>query len=144
MPVTFLPDLKHAGNFTIDVMKQTSIRFNENPTSGFWVVACGRTDRLNEANGRFSQLYEQVNQRIEFLAVSIVTAKHREKGKNIFVWAKQFCKSGRTVYWTACVLVGSSAVISLSFFWRGFQYLEAGFIVLNIYVHLDAIHMWLS
>jgi len=43
----------------------------------------------------------------------------------------------------ACILVRSSAVISLSFFGRGFQYLEAGFIVLNIYINLDANCMWL-
>ena len=40
--------------------------------------------------------------------------------------------------------MGSPAVISLSLFSLGFWYLEAGFIVLNIYVHRDATHMWLS
>lgn len=59
---------------------------------------------------------------------------------------KIICEFGRRVYWTACtsILVGSSAVIILSLFSRGFRYLEAGFIVLNIYVRRDATHMWLS
>ena len=35
-------------NFTIGLTKQTSIRFHDNPTSGFWVVPCGRTDRRTE------------------------------------------------------------------------------------------------
>jgi hypothetical protein len=58
--VTLWPDFKHTLNFTIDLMKQTSIRFHENP-SDQWILYCsmrpnGQTDRVNEANGRFSQL----------------------------------------------------------------------------------------
>jgi hypothetical protein len=48
----------------------------------------GQTDRLYEANGRFWKIYEQANQRIEFSAVNIATAKHHENAKNIIAWAK--------------------------------------------------------
>jgi hypothetical protein len=78
----------------------------------------GQTDSLYEANIRFSQVYEQANRRIAFSTVNIDTAKHHENAKNIIAWAKQLYESGRRVYWTACtcILVGSSAVISLTFF----------------------------
>jgi hypothetical protein len=74
-------------------------RFNETDQykisgkSDQWILSCstrpnGQTDTLNEANGRFSQLYEQANQRIEFPSVNIATAKHRENANNIIAWAK--------------------------------------------------------
>jgi len=41
--------------------KYSDIRFYENPPSGSRVAPCGRTDRNNESNGRFSQFYERVS-----------------------------------------------------------------------------------
>jgi hypothetical protein len=35
--------------------KNPNIRFNENPFSGSWADSCGRTDRHDEDNSRFSQ-----------------------------------------------------------------------------------------
>jgi hypothetical protein len=35
--------------------KKSNIRFNENPFSGSRAVSCGRTDRHDEDNSRFSQ-----------------------------------------------------------------------------------------
>jgi hypothetical protein len=35
--------------------KSTNIKFHENPSSGSRVVPCGRTDRHDEANSRFSK-----------------------------------------------------------------------------------------
>lgn len=48
VPVTFLHDFKQTWNFMIDLMKQTSTKFHENPTSGFWVDLCGRMDRRTD------------------------------------------------------------------------------------------------
>jgi len=39
--------------------KKSNIKFHENPSSGSQVVPCGRTDRHDEANSRFSQLCER-------------------------------------------------------------------------------------
>jgi len=36
--------------------KYSDMIFNENPSSGSWVVWCGRTDRHDVANSRFSQI----------------------------------------------------------------------------------------
>jgi hypothetical protein len=41
------------------VEKYSNIKFNENPSSGSRVVPCGRTDRQDEANSRFSQFWER-------------------------------------------------------------------------------------
>jgi len=32
----------------------SNIKFHENPLSGCWVIPCGRTDKHDEANSRFS------------------------------------------------------------------------------------------
>ena len=40
-------------------IKTSNVKFHENPSSGCRVVPCGRTDRHNEANSRFSQFYEK-------------------------------------------------------------------------------------
>ena len=40
------------------VEKYSNIKFNENPCGGSRVVACGRADRHDEANGCFSQFWE--------------------------------------------------------------------------------------
>jgi len=40
------------------VEKYSNVKFNENPCSGGRDVPCGRTDRHNEASGRFSQFWE--------------------------------------------------------------------------------------
>jgi len=39
--------------------KSSSIKFNENPSSGNRVVPCGRTDRHEEINSHFSQFCER-------------------------------------------------------------------------------------
>jgi hypothetical protein len=39
--------------------KYSNIRFHENPSSGSRVVPCGRTDRHDKANSRFSQICER-------------------------------------------------------------------------------------
>ena len=39
--------------------KYSNIKFHENPSSGSKVVPCGRTDRNDEANSRFSQFCER-------------------------------------------------------------------------------------
>ena len=39
--------------------KYSNIQFNENPSSGSRVVPCGRTDRHDEANSRFSKFRER-------------------------------------------------------------------------------------
>jgi len=39
--------------------KYSSIKFHENTSSGSRVVPCGRTDRHNETNSRFSQFCER-------------------------------------------------------------------------------------
>jgi hypothetical protein len=85
-------------------MEQTSIRIHENPTSGFGVVPCGRTDRLNETNGRFWQLYEQTIQ-ISNYQLSILLLLNIMKtqsvllhGYNNFVYlVREFI--GQLVYW---------------------------------------------
>jgi hypothetical protein len=38
--------------------KNSNTKFHQNPSSGSRVVSCGRTDRHDEANSRFSQFYE--------------------------------------------------------------------------------------
>jgi hypothetical protein len=40
--------------------KHSNIKFQENPSSGSRVLPCGRTDRRDEANSRFSQFCERV------------------------------------------------------------------------------------
>jgi len=35
--------------------KYSNIKFHENPSSGSWVVPCGRTDRHDETNSRYSK-----------------------------------------------------------------------------------------
>jgi len=37
----------------------SNIKFNENPSSGSWVVPFKRTDRHDEANSRFQQFCER-------------------------------------------------------------------------------------
>jgi len=39
--------------------QNSNITFHENPPSRRWVVLSGQTDRHDEANGRFSQFWEQ-------------------------------------------------------------------------------------
>ena len=39
--------------------KVSNIKFNQNPSSGRRVVACGQTDGRDEANRRFSQFCEK-------------------------------------------------------------------------------------
>jgi len=39
--------------------KYSNTKFHENPSSGSRVVPCGRTDRHDEANSRFSQFGEE-------------------------------------------------------------------------------------
>jgi len=52
----FLYDFNDSLIFLTDVRK--TLKFRENSSSGSRVVPCGRTDRHDEANCRFSQLYE--------------------------------------------------------------------------------------
>jgi hypothetical protein len=49
----FLPDFNKTWIFSTD------IKFHENPSSGSQVVLCGRTDRHDVANSRFSQFRER-------------------------------------------------------------------------------------
>jgi hypothetical protein len=37
--------------------KYSNIKFHENPSSGSRVVLCGQTDRHDEADSRFSQIF---------------------------------------------------------------------------------------
>jgi len=46
-------------NFLERFYKNSYIKFHENPSSGSRVFPCGRKDRQNEANCRFSQRYEK-------------------------------------------------------------------------------------
>jgi len=39
--------------------KYSNTKFHENPSNGSRVVPCGRTDRHDEANNRFSQFCER-------------------------------------------------------------------------------------
>ena len=41
--------------------KYSNTKFHENPSSGSWLVPCGRTDRHDEANNRFSQFANAPN-----------------------------------------------------------------------------------
>jgi len=41
------------------VEEYSNIKFRENPSSGSRVVPCGRTDRHDETNSRFSQFWER-------------------------------------------------------------------------------------
>jgi len=40
--------------------KYSNIKFHKNPSSGSRVVPWGRTDRIDEANSRFTQFCERV------------------------------------------------------------------------------------
>jgi hypothetical protein len=55
--------------------KCSNIEFNENPSNGSRVVACGRTDghsdKHGEANSRFSQFCECSKRYLKFSEVSI-------------------------------------------------------------------------
>ena len=40
--------------------KSSNIKFHQNPSRGSQVVPCGRTDRHDEGNSRFSQFCETI------------------------------------------------------------------------------------
>ena len=44
----FLSGLNETWIFSADFRKNADIKFNENPSSGSWVVPCGRTDRWTD------------------------------------------------------------------------------------------------
>jgi hypothetical protein len=52
--------MRFARNF-LDRFSKNNIRFHKNACSGNTVVSCGRTDRHDEANTRFSQYFERVS-----------------------------------------------------------------------------------
>jgi len=53
----FLLGFNEASTFSADFRK--ILKFHENPSSGKRVISCGRTDRRDEANNRFSQFWER-------------------------------------------------------------------------------------
>ena len=56
----FLAGFNETWIFSTDIRKKSSnIKFRENPSCGSRVVPCGRTDRQDEANRRFSQFCER-------------------------------------------------------------------------------------
>jgi hypothetical protein len=55
----FLSDFNKTSAFFRQIFKESrNTKFNQNPSSGSRVVPCGRTDRDDEANSRFSKFSE--------------------------------------------------------------------------------------
>jgi len=51
-------------DFSVHIFeKYTNIKFYKNPSSGSRAVPCGRTDRQDESNSRFSQFCESSSKR---------------------------------------------------------------------------------
>jgi len=54
----FLYDFNETWIFPADFEKSSNIKLRDKPSSGRRVVACGRTDRNDEANSHFTQFCE--------------------------------------------------------------------------------------
>jgi hypothetical protein len=59
--------------------KYPIIKFHENPSSGSRVVPCGRTERLDETNSRFSQFCEKrLNMKIRIVCTVFTVLIQRD------------------------------------------------------------------
>ena len=54
----FLSNFKETWIFSTVFWKYSNTKFNENPSSGSWVLPYGQTDTYDEANSHFSQFCE--------------------------------------------------------------------------------------
>lgn len=96
--------------------------FNETGQSDQWILSCfmrpnGQTDRLYEANGSFSHICEQANQRIEFSAINIATVNIMKTQRILLHGQNNFVNLvgesiGQLVYWWG---------LRLSLFWVYFD-----------------------
>jgi hypothetical protein len=56
-----LSDFNDTWIFSVGFRKYSYVQYHENRSSGSRTVSCGRTDRHNEANSRFSQFFEHTH-----------------------------------------------------------------------------------
>jgi len=58
--------------------KRWNIKFHEKPSTEGRVVTCGRTDRHDDANSRFSQFYERAcNIKLKIMVIILILITRR-------------------------------------------------------------------
>ena len=69
----------------------------ENSSSWSWIVPCGRTDRHDEANGRFSQFCENASKLVQYVCDNLVYIYQLLWGRTVLNLSN-FCFAENTIH----------------------------------------------